>query len=183
MMQETSDPYLRDWRRPFWLALLVAASVAFTLGFACAVPFAAVCAVAACTLPRRDAYYLAGAVWLANQVVGFVFLHYPWTADCAAWAAALALCAFLCTLAARQTVLRLPDWHPFLRNAVAFLAAFAAYEATLIACSLWLGGIENFTLAIQGWIFALNAIAFVGLLALQRAGTLVGITSVPSPGR
>ena len=30
-----------DWRHPLWLAFLVAASVAFSFGFACAVPFAA----------------------------------------------------------------------------------------------------------------------------------------------
>jgi hypothetical protein len=29
------------WRRPIWIALLVAASIAFSLGFACATPFAA----------------------------------------------------------------------------------------------------------------------------------------------
>ena len=87
-MQESTS-YPQDWRRPFWLSLVVGASVAFSLGFACATPFAAFCAAAACTLPRRDAYYLTGAVWLASQVVGFAFLQYPWTADCLTWAAVL----------------------------------------------------------------------------------------------
>src|SRR5271165_5988655 len=77
------------WRRPTWLLLLVAASVAFTFTFACAAPFAAFAAASACTLPRRDAYSVAGAVWLANQGVGFAFLHYPWTMNCLAWGAAL----------------------------------------------------------------------------------------------
>src|SRR5271170_5647636 len=93
-MQDRSDhPAPQDWRRPVWLGLLVAASVAFSLGFACATPLAAICAVGACTLPRRDAYYLAGAAWLANQCIGFTLLHYPWTANCLAWAVILGLTA------------------------------------------------------------------------------------------
>ena len=55
----------------------MAASVAFSFGLACVMPFAALCAVGACTLPRRDAFAVAGMAWLANQVVGFGFLHYP----------------------------------------------------------------------------------------------------------
>ena len=58
-----------DWRRPIWIALLVIASIAFSLGFACATPFAAFAAAAALTMNRRDAMLLVGLVWLANQGV------------------------------------------------------------------------------------------------------------------
>lgn len=111
-MQERSDPYPHDWRRPLWLSLLVAASVAFSLGFTCATPFVAFCAAAACTLSRRDAYYLTGAVWLVNQGVGFAFLNYPLTANCLAWGVGIGLSALLSTWAARQTILLLPKMDP-----------------------------------------------------------------------
>jgi hypothetical protein len=184
VMHEPSESFPGGWRRPFWLALLVAASVAFSLGFACAMPFAAICAAAACTLPRRDAYTLAGAVWLVNQGIGFAFLHYPWTAECLAWGAALGLVAFLCILVSRSVVLRLHTTAPVVRNIVAFAAALVAYEAALIVFSLGLGGTENFTVAIQTRIFVLNAVALAGLFALHRAGVFLGLaTSAPSLGR
>jgi hypothetical protein len=52
------------WRRP-------PASIAFSLGFACATPFAAFAAAASLIMNRRDAMLLVALVWLANQGVGF----------------------------------------------------------------------------------------------------------------
>lgn len=179
-MQERSDQQLHDWRRPFWLALLVVASVALSLGFSCATPFAAFCAVAALTLPRRDAYCLTGGVWLANQAIGFAFLNYPRTWDCLAWGVGIGLAALLSTLVARQTTLRLRELHAVGRTPLVFLLAFAAYGAALLGLSLWLGGTENFTLAIQLKIFAINAITLVGLLALHRAGVVIGVAYSPA---
>jgi hypothetical protein len=88
-------------RRPLWIALLVAASVGFSLGFACAVPLAAFAAIAALTLSRRDAFALVGAVWLANQIAGFAVHHYPVTASTLAWGAGLVAVAVLSTIAAQ----------------------------------------------------------------------------------
>ncbi|HEY1505455.1 MAG TPA: hypothetical protein VGF92_14200 [Stellaceae bacterium] len=64
-------------RHVAWLAVLVAASVAFTFGFACAVPFAAFGAATALTLNTRDALLLTVALWLVNQIVGFGLIGYP----------------------------------------------------------------------------------------------------------
>jgi hypothetical protein len=174
-MQQES--YLRagHWKRPFWLSLLVAASIAFSFGFACATPFAALCAAAVCTLPRRDGYYLAGAVWATNQFIGFAFLNYPWTANCLGWGLAIGLSALLCTLVAGWTTRRLTALHPWAGYSIAFLAAFAAYEAALIAFSLSLGGTENFTPGILVRVFVINAVASVGLFALNWAGVFIGI--------
>src|SRR5262245_66177034 len=98
-MQQQSRSALAPWRHWLWLAVLVGASVAFTLGFACAVPLAAFAGAAALTLSRRDALALIVAVWLANQVVGFAALGYPWTASTFVWGAALGAVAILATLA------------------------------------------------------------------------------------
>jgi hypothetical protein len=180
-VQDQSYSRAEAWKRPFWLALLVTASVAFSLGFACAMPFAALCAVAACTLPRRDAYYAAGAVWVANQAIGFVFLHYPWTVNCLAWGAAIGLSALLSTLAARWTRRRLMGARSWAACTVAFVAAFAAYEAALIAFSLPLGGTGSFTPAVMAQVFAVNTVAAVGLFALHRAGAFIGIVNPSLP--
>jgi hypothetical protein len=164
--------------------LLVAASIAFSFTFACAVPFAAFAAASACTLPRRDAYSLVSAVWLANQTVGFMFLHYPWTVSCVTWRAALGITSLLSTLAARLIVRRLVDVPAIVQTPLIFLAAFAAYAIALIIFSLLLGGIENYSLATQGRILAVNAAALVGLLALDRVGVAVGLAPAagsPSP--
>ncbi len=85
------------WRhRALARRLLLASSVGFTLGFAhCAVPFAAFGAVAAMTLPRRDALLLTVALWLVNQIVGFAVLHYPWDAMTLTWGAIFAGVAVL----------------------------------------------------------------------------------------
>src|SRR5712692_7098304 len=79
------------WGHEVWLAMLVAASAAFSFVFACATPFAAFGAAAALTLSRRDALRLTVAVWLANQVLGYAVLKYPWTANSFAWGAVLAV--------------------------------------------------------------------------------------------
>src|ERR1700722_16951716 len=99
-------PQVSQWRLLLWLALLVAGSVAFTLGFACATPLAAFGAAAALTLPRHQALGLTGAVWLASQIVGFSVLGYPLTADCLAWGAVLGIAAVAGTVAARAAATR-----------------------------------------------------------------------------
>ena len=95
-----------NWRCLVWLGLLISASVAFSLGLACATPFAAFAAAAALTLSRRDALVLVTSVWFANQVVGFTALHYPWTANTFAWGIALGVVAVLATLAGQWAVNR-----------------------------------------------------------------------------
>ena len=106
-MNSQSAAIAVGWRKPAWIALLVAASVAFTLGFACATPLAAFAAVAALTMTRRDALLLVGLVWLANQCVGFSVLHYPWTAECLAWGAGLGVIALFSVFAAEFSARRL----------------------------------------------------------------------------
>jgi hypothetical protein len=179
-MQHQLSSMSTGWRHPLWLALLVAASVAFSLGFACAVPLAAFGAAAALTLSRRNALFFIGAVWLANQIVGYAMLGYPWTVHSLAWGAALGVVAVLATLAARWAVLRLEGAGQMVVPFAAFVAAFAVYEGALLVVAVaLLGGTEDFTLAIIGRIFAINAVAMVGLLVLNRVGAVVGVVAAP----
>ena len=167
-----------NWRRPIWVLLLVAASMAFSFGLACATPFAALCAVAACTLPRRDALCVAGVAWLANQAIGFGFLNYPWTANCLAGGVAIGLAALLCAAAVlglRRWLIRLPF---LMGNVVALAVAFAVYEVVLFASAVVLGGgLEAFAPSIVGMILGINAVAWVGLSALSWLGSWSGIAA------
>lgn len=173
-----SPSVTRDWRYPLWLSSLVGASVVFSLGLACAVPLAAFAAAAALSLSRRDALLLILLVWLANQLVGFTVLHYPWTASTFAWGVVLGTVAVLATWTSQWIAGRLVDARRAFSVMATFLIAFAVYEAALFAVSATLlGGTEIYTAAIQGRIFAINAAAFVGLLALNRLATSVGLVN------
>jgi hypothetical protein len=171
----------RDWRHPLWLALLVAASVVFSLGLACAVPLAAFAAAAALSLSRRDALLLILLVWLANQLVGFTLLDYPWTAGTFAWGMALGIAAILATSAGQWITGRLVDARRAFTVTATFLIAFAVYEAALFMVSATLlGGTEIYIAPIQGRIFAINAAAFVVLLGLNHLATSVGLVNRPT---
>jgi hypothetical protein len=168
---QSSLSQAQDWRRPFWLALLIVSSVAFTLRFECAAPFAAFAAATALTLSRKDAVLLMLGVWLANQFTGFIFMGYPLDANTIAWGAALGATALISMLAARAVATRLSNSSPVLSITLAFMVAFAAYEASGYAFSMVLGGVENYTLAIQSIILLLNVGALIGLFALNYIGS------------
>jgi hypothetical protein len=173
-------PYLRSafaagWRHHLWLALLIAASVGFTLGFACAVPFAAFGAIAALSLPRRDALLLTLALWFINQVIGFTILHYPWDGMTLAWGVILGVVAVLSTAAAQAAASRR---GPALTALAAFAAAFVIYEGSLYRVSaVAMGGTEDFTAAIVARILEINAAGYAGLLA---AGFLIAAAARPA---
>ena len=177
--QEHDAAALTGWRHHLWLALLVCASVAFSRSFACATPFAAFSTAAALTLNRRDAMLLTGAVWLANQFVGYTILRYPWTINSVAWGVAIGAAAILATLAARGATRALERAMPIWRSLAAFAAAFVVFEGALFAAAcVALGGTEDFTPPVIGWIFAVNASALIGLFVLNWLAMVIGL--IPS---
>jgi hypothetical protein len=185
--RKNTMPYLTSafavgWRHHLWLALLIAASVGFTLGFACAVPFAAFGAIAALSLPRRDALLLTLALWLVNQVIGFTMLHYPWDGTTLIWGAVLGAVALLCTAAA-QVASR--GRGIIAGSLTGFLAAFVVYEGSLyIVSAAALGGTEDSTAAIVQRILEINAVAFIGLTILGWIAGRLGFASrVPMSAR
>lgn len=185
MVRQSNIPSspITGWRHRLWLALLVAASVAFSLGFSCATPFAAFGVAAALTLRTPDALRLICGVWFANQVIGYTVLQYPWTANSFAWGVALGVAAPLGTLAAQWTVRRSAGRPKAVVALAALLAAFTVYEGMLFATAVvWLGGMESFTAVIIGQIFAINAGALGGLVGLHYLGTAAGLaTQTPTP--
>ena len=168
-------------RHLLWPSLLVAASLMFSLGLACATPLAAFAAAVALTSSRRDALILILSVWFANQFVGFTLLGYPWTASAFAWGVALGASAVLAMLAGQWTASRSVGAARVVGFLATGLAAFAAYEAALFVVAVTLlGGTEDFTAAILSWIFVINAAAFVGLVVLHRLAVSVGLVAGPA---
>ncbi|WP_442755232.1 hypothetical protein ACNHKD_00775 [Methylocystis sp. JAN1] len=149
------------------VSALAGASVLFTLGFACALPLAAFAAIAAMSFDRRQALAAIGAVWFANQAWGFAMMHYPMDGETFAWGGALGIIALLSCEAAGAATRRLSG---AVGVCLSFLAAFAAYEGSLIAIDLATGqSADDFAAATIMRIFLINACAFGGLWALKAA--------------
>ena len=168
-------------RHVLWLTVLVAASIGFTFGFACAVPFAAFGAATALTLNTRDALLLTVALWLANQIVGFGLMGYPWDGSTLLWGAVLGVVALLSTAAARIASTRFASASYSVILVASFAAAFIVYEGGLyIVAAAWLGGTEDFAPSIVAYIAGLNIVAFAGLLILEQLGRMLGLAAAPS---
>jgi hypothetical protein len=156
------------------VALLAAASVALTLGFACALPLAAFAAISALLFKPRAAVGAVLAVWLMNQVICFAFLHYPTDVSAIAWGLALGAIGLLSLGAAVLVLWRLGGVAGVVAS---FLAAFIVYEgAVYIACVTSGTGAGSFTAPIMARIFVINAVSFAALLAAREllARSVVG---------
>ncbi len=150
-----------------WIALIAALSVGGSLAFACAAPLAAISALAATRMDSRTGLALTVTAWLSNQIVGYGILDYPVTANSFAWGGAIGIAAVLAFLSARGIDTKRPP--QIFGLALAFLIAFAAYELALYAAGFVLGGSDAaFSFAIVARIFAINAVAFAGLLLVHR---------------
>jgi hypothetical protein len=174
MTIQRQDPAF--FQRAAWGGILTIVTVASTLAVACGTPFAALAALAALYLPRRDAFVLIGVNWIANQAIGFGFLHYPLNWDCYRGGINLGIAALAGTAAAMLA-------HQALRKAGAvtavigsFAAAFITYEVLLYAMTPWRSG-GDFAMPVVLYILYVNAIAFAGLLILQIGAMAVGFAA------
>ena len=165
-------------RRWLWILLLTAASVFVTLGMACATPFAALAALAALHMSRRDGLALIGIAWLADQAVGYGLLGYPRTANSFAWGVILGVGAFVALLAAQALAGRLRDRGAVLAGGLAFAGALVAYEGVLVvATAVLASGAEAFSLPIVGWVLRVNLLSLLGLLILYRLAVWIGLVT------
>lgn len=138
-------------------AVLAATTLSGTVVLACMMPFAAIAAIAALALPRVRGAAAVGLCWLGNQLLGFGLMGFPW--DGATFAAGLSLLAssLIAFAAARAVAGR--SANPVL----AFLAGFAAFEASLFAYALPFGDPALFAPHIVGLIAFNDAMWFAGL--------------------
>jgi hypothetical protein len=160
-------------KRFVWGAVLTVVTVASSLAVACATPFAALAALAALFLPRRDALVLIAVNWLANQAIGFGLLHYPLNWDCYRGGIDLGVAAGLSTVAAMFAHRALGRMAVAPRAIGSFAVAFLTYEAALLVLSP-VGSSADFAAPVVLYIFYVNAIAFVGLLLLKTAAAALG---------
>lgn len=159
-----------------WIGVLVATAVVFSFALACGMPFAALGALAALALAPRDAAFLVGLGWFANQVIGFGFLGYPLDVITLAWGGALGLSALAAAGAAMIAVRLMPRSGLIVCALHAFLAAWAAQQGTVFAASLVLGSSDTaFAPAVLWFIFWTNALAFAALLGAQILGARAGL--------
>lgn len=170
-----------DWRSHGWFAMLVAASIGLSTTFACATPLVAFGVAAALTLPPRDALRLIGVVWFTDQVFGYTVLHYPQTANSAAWGLIMGAAALLATVAAQQTLQRSEGRPKTVAALAVFLVGFVVYQIALVVPALLgLGGLGGFKPAVIARVFTINASAFVGLMVLNYLGRAVGLAAQSS---
>jgi hypothetical protein len=167
-------------KRFAWGGILTVLTVVSTLAVACGTPFAALAALAALFLPRRDAFALIAVNWLANQAIGFGLLHYPFNWDCYRGGIDLAIAALLSTMAAMLAQGALRNVATPLRAIGSFAVAFLAYEGALFLLSP-AGSRAAFAAPVVLYIFYVNAVAFVALLLLQTAAAALGFGANP-PG-
>ena len=163
-------------RRFAWGGILTVLTVASTLAVACGTPFAALAALAALFLRRRDAFVLIAVNWLANQAIGFGMLHYPLNWDCYRAGIDLGIAALLSTMAALLAQWALRNVATTLRAIGSFAAAFIIYEGILFLTSP-AGSRADFAAPVVLYIFYVNAVAFVALLLLQTAAAALGFIS------
>ena len=161
----------------FWPAVLIAVSAISTAGFACVTPFAAFAVAAAYVLPLRSALLCVLGVWLANQLVGFAALGYPWTLDTLLWGLAIGISALVATAFA-FVVLNKQGWNRLTSVSASLVVAFVVYEAGLFLVTFGLGGSEAFTPAIVGQFALLNIVwtaALIGVQEVLRQAHIIGM--------
>ena len=162
-------------RELLWIALLTVASVLATGVFACAVPFAALAAVAVLNSGRTDGMLLLGTIWLTNQVIGFGFLGYPLEAQAFAWGLAMGLGTFAAYFAARAGVATVAPFGVVAVIGVALPIAFLAYQAVLYAAGMLLPNAEGaFTYSVLAYVGLVEIVGYIVLLAVHRLAVYAG---------
>jgi len=178
----TTDHLRAGGASTLWILLLTVASTVTTLVLACATPFPALAALAAMHMRRTDGIALIGASWLASQVVGFGFLHYPHTAGTFGWAAAIGVGAVASVLAAGQVARSLSGRGFMVGLVAAYVAGFVAFKAAIFVASFGLGGgmaaLSPGVIAAQ---FVRNAAILAGLLIFYRVLTGLGMPVAMAP--
>jgi hypothetical protein len=161
-----------------WIALLIAASTATTIALACATPFAALAALAAAHLAKRDGLILMALAWIVAQAIGFALHHYPQTPHTLAVAAALGGAALVATLVAYAVERGQTGWP---RLAITYVAAFVAFKGAVALAGVCLGGMSaGFAPAIVARQLLRDGAILIGLLALYHALVAIGL---PAPRR
>jgi hypothetical protein len=163
MIPHAAGPGAERGVRSLWIALVAGFGVALSPLLACVTPFAALATVAALKLGLRDRAAVLGAIWLANQAIGFAFLGYPLTWGSAAWGVAIGISTGIAALAAAIFSAKRPA--PFAVS-LPLLAAFATFELSLDIFGLVLPGSDGaFAASIVFHVLLINVVTLCVIMA------------------
>jgi len=151
-----------------WMVILTIAVIGATFALSCVTPFAALAVALAGTVGLRASLRVVTVVWFANQVIGFVFFHFPLTANAFLWGFAIGIAALVTTAVAAVAVKYAASAPAPLRLGVALLVSFAIYELTLLAVAVFLGGFETFVPSIVAQLAWINAASLVAMVVLNE---------------
>jgi hypothetical protein len=151
-----------------WSAVLGLTAAVGSYGLACVFPFAALAALAAVTLPTRQAVVLLAAMWLVNQGIGFTLLGYPHDGQAVAWGGIIGIAAFA-ALGAAKIAFGSEKRLISLRSIMALAASIIAYQAIMFIGAYVMNGFESSTAAIVAEVVRNDALWFAGLAALRLA--------------
>lgn len=149
-----------------WAAVLGLTAAIGSYGLACVFPFAAIAALAAVTLPTRQAAILLGATWLVNQTIGFTLLGYPHDGQAVAWGLIIGTAAFSGLGAAKAVTARDAQLLS-LRTIGALVASIVAYQTIMFVGAVVMDGFESSTSAIVADVVRNDMLWFAGLAALR----------------
>lgn len=166
--------------RLIWMVILALAVIAATLALSCVTPFAALAVAVAGTAGLRASLRVVAIVWLANQVSGFLFFHFPLTANTSLWGIAIGGVALITTIVASVIMKYGSASSAPLRLGLSLIISFAVYELTLLAVAVFLGGFETFRLSVVAQLAWINAASLAGMIILNE---LVGMLLRPRLGR
>jgi hypothetical protein len=127
----------------------------------CVVPFSAIALAAALYCGRRFGFGVVLATWALNQLLGFTLHGYPHAASTFAWGMGIGIAgiaSFTAAAALRRSV------------ALAFVAAFFAFEAVLMIFSIQLGDWAAYAPQILAQLFITNALWFAAMYGVTRYG-------------
>ncbi len=154
----------------YWSGVLAVTAVLGSYALACVFPFAALAALAAVTLPRRQGVVLVAAAFGVNQVVGFSLLDYAQGDHALLWGAVIGAAAFL-ALGAARLAYGSETRAVSVRSVSALAAAIAAYQVVMFVGAFALDGFASSTPEIVATVARNDVLWFAGLLALNLALT------------
>lgn len=160
--------------RLIWMVILTIAAISASLALSCVTPFAALAVALGGTVGLRASLCIIAIVWFANQFVGFVFFHFPLTANTFLWGFVIGIAALLTTIVAAIMIKYLSSSIAALRLSVALLASFVVYEMTLLIAAVFLGGFETFRPSIVAELARINALSLIGMIVLNELAAVLG---------
>jgi hypothetical protein len=160
--------------RLIWMVILTIAAISTSLALSCVTPFAALAVALGGTVGLRASLRVITIVWLGNQFVGFVFFHFPLTANTFLWGIAIGIAALLTTIVAAIMIKYFSSSTAAVRLGVALPASFAVYELGLLVAAVFLGSLETFRPSIVLQLAWINAVSLLGMIILNELAAAIG---------